>query len=177
MKKILFSIVLLFLFSSFQPNWLTKTKQNVDEINNSTTLIKEIENKHEDGKERIALFMDNSASLIQYTQDFEEYYSFTKSYYKKDNIIIAEITYGLIPILYKKKRKKEEPLGYVLHEVKYFKNKKKGIKKSKSILYFGNEDIEGLKALLVHQKHIESELEDTAYLESESHYNQLLQNF
>ena len=129
MQKNLSLILLMVLLSSFQQNWITKRIQSVDEINSEITFIKNVEKQHEDGKENIKLFMDNSASLIQYTQDFEEYYSFTKSYYKKDNIIIAEITYGLIPILYKKIRKDGEPLGYVLHEVKYFKNVKTVLKR------------------------------------------------
>lgn len=54
-------------------------------------------------------------------------------YYYKNDLLIKYTTFGLVPLIFKKEKKKEDPFCRIDKQVFYFKSKNQGIKKSKEL--------------------------------------------
>jgi len=148
MKKIniLLPILLLGLLISCQTDWITKTENTIEKSEKKFKLIKQIDTIENSQLEiKIQLFKTGNISKIEINSKFSEFgflIDLNQEFYKNDTIIISEKIYGLSPLIYKRERKNDEPPSELIEKISYFKNKKNGIQKIRTISFYQNDNIE-----------------------------------
>lgn len=144
MKKInnLFQFLLLVLLISCQTDWKTDYERIIEKSEKDFSLIKQIDTiENPDTKTQINIYQANEISKVEVNFKVEDFIEITDEFYKNDSLIFMEKVYGTSPLIYKRKRKKEEPIGELIERITYFKNRKNGIEKLRSVNYHLGDDL------------------------------------
>ena len=164
--------------------WLQYTcssekRKTIKRVDRNSELISEIDTIFNGSSfsEQIKLFKTKNESKLESNHKLDSLIDITLTFYSNDTIIFADILNGMYPKLYKKKRKDDEPIGKLIEKIRYFKNKKAGVEKSREILIYENDDIEKVRIKLSEKIFESIEIDDKQYLETQIKYNRVLKAF
>ncbi len=176
--NILLPILFLGLLISCQTNWITETEKIIEKSDKKFKLIKEIDTiENSQIETNIQLFRFDDISKLKINFKMSEYgflIDLTQIFYKNDTIIFADKIYGLTPLIYKRKRKNDEPPSELIERISYFKNKKSGIEKIRRIPFYQNDNIESKRKELQKLEFEIKEIGEKEYSEIEYQFDRYI---
>ncbi|MCY2686802.1 hypothetical protein [Salinimicrobium sp. TH3] len=145
MKKIhrLLPIFMIGLFISCKSDWTTDYQNIIKKQKEDFTIVKQADSLEKDSNNRITIYSyeSNGISKLEVNSNKYDLFNNQTEYYKNDTLLFVEKVFETIPIIYKRQRKEQEPIGEIIERVSFFKNREYGIEKSRRIVFHLADDL------------------------------------
>ena len=174
-KVISFFVALLFIVAC-SGDWLQNVESNAREIDENAVLEKEMDSVNKNFTTRIQKFKIDTKIKIQANFSFNDTLQINTVYYKNEGLIILESKKACEPLIYKRKRKQNEPFAKLVERITYFKSKNYGVQKTKELDFFVGNNIDSLKKELSKKEFVVKEIGEKEYSEISNKYNSILRN-
>jgi len=139
--KILKPILLLGLLISCQTDWKKDYEKIIRKSEKDFKEIKQVDTiENSNTRTKIYLYKTKGISKLKVNFKAANLFDIEDEYYKNDSIIFIEKVNGITPLIYKRERKKEEPIGKLIEKISYFKDKQNGIEKLRSVEFYLGDD-------------------------------------
>jgi hypothetical protein len=138
-------LIILLLMVSTQTEWVKEIEKSIKRIDENSLLKSEFKKNEKDGKVMFKQFTLKNETKTKIEYKYGKLMDIERSLYKNEKIIFAEIVKGKDVLIYKRKRKNNEPYAVLIEKRTYFKNKNEGIKKTRRIKIFKNSNVENLE--------------------------------
>ena len=175
-KKLYFLILIIPFIVSWNLDWVNKIEKKIERINKNAIQISIRNNIMLNVNSETKTFKTETETKVQITYFYEKYINVKQEYFKNKRGIFAKTEKGIVPKIYKKKKKKNEPYGVIFEKIIYFKNKNLGIEKYRELPVNGNEDYQNLRLILSKKEFKINNIGLQKYLQIENKYNEIKKN-
>ena len=141
--KIYLTILILGLLISCQTDWKEDYEKIIEKSERDFKVIKQVDTiVNLNTQTKIHLYQTSKILKLEVNFKMENYFDVTNEYYKNDSIVFTEKINGIVPFVYKRERKNEEPIGELIERISYFKDKRAGVEKLRKVDFYLGDDVE-----------------------------------
>jgi len=174
-KLISFFVALLFIVAC-NSDWLKNVENTVHKMDENAVLEKEMDSTNKHFTTRIQKFKIDNKLKIQAGFSFNDTLQMNTVYYKNEDLIILENKKACEPLIYKRKRKQNEPFAKLIEQITYFKSEKYGVQKTKELKLYEGNNLDSLKKELSKKEFEVKEIGEKEYSEIKAKYASIVRN-
>lgn len=156
-----------------QPDWVENAENSVKRINTEGKLELQFEKNKKDGVANFKKYIAKNGTRFSVKYQIGKAVDVDISYYENDKLLFAEITNGIDILLYKEKRKPDEPYAILIDKIVYFKDENEGIRKIRKLDIYENSNIKKLKSKLKEMNFKTEKIDSTEYKDLKKRYDHI----